>query len=117
MNADLSVLTRQVQSGSCVLFLGAGASRSSGAPTGRELADDLASHFLGGMADSPTLSRVCEYVETNSSRKDLEEYLQEQLGGLVPQGALLEIPKYEAATVSSSRTGQRLPGKVRGCFF
>lgn len=95
MDTDLSRLTRQIQAGACVLFLGAGVSRSSGGPFGQELANELAEQFLGEAAGRLTLGQVCEYVETNHSRKDLEDYLEKRLGELRPQGALLEIPKYQ----------------------
>jgi hypothetical protein len=52
---------------------------------------------LGRTSSSPgrfPLNRASEYVESNFSRRDLEEYLQSRLGGLTPKGALLEIPKY-----------------------
>jgi tetratricopeptide (TPR) repeat protein len=88
-------LNRQIQGGSCVLFLGAGASVSSGGPTAEQLADELAQHFFSDTSKRFTLGHVCEYVESNFSRKDLEDHLTSRLGSLSPQGALLEIPKYQ----------------------
>src|SRR4030043_13224 len=88
-------LIRSIQGGSCVLFLGAGASLSSGAPTTEQLTDELAQNFFSGISKKFTLGQVCEYIETNFSRKELDDYLVKRLGPLSPQGALLEIPKYK----------------------
>ena len=79
-------LIQQIQGGSCVLFLGAGASISSGGPTAEELADELAQNFFDDKSKKFTLGQVCEYVESNLSRKDLEDYLVSRLGSLSPQG-------------------------------
>ncbi|MFC1990264.1 hypothetical protein ACFLVW_06925, partial [Chloroflexota bacterium] len=54
------------------LFLGAGASVSSGGPTAEQLADGLAQHFFDDKSKRFTLGQVCECVESNFSRKDLE---------------------------------------------
>jgi len=92
-------LIQQIQGGSCVLFLGAGASISSGGPTAEQLADELAQHFFDDKSKRFTLGQVCEYVESNVGREDLEDYLASRLGSLSPQGALLDIPKYQWHTI------------------
>jgi len=88
-------LIQQIQGGSCVLFLGAGASISSGGPNAEQLTNELAEHFFNDISKRFTLGQVCEYVESNFSRKELEDYLVSRLASLSPQGALLEIPKYQ----------------------
>jgi hypothetical protein len=47
MNIPLNIL-EAVDKGQCTLFLGAGASKPTGAPSGQELRDLITDEFLGG---------------------------------------------------------------------
>lgn len=83
-------LRRAIESGNCVLFIGAGIgahlfdSSGSPAPDGESLAKELALHFgidTHGVFD---LSKVSEIVELRKGRKELEAFLQKRLSGLEP---------------------------------
>jgi hypothetical protein len=87
-------LARIIQDGNCVLFLGAGVSLDSGAPSGRELAEELSARFFPMESVSTDFGAVCEAVDANFSRKTLNEFMIERFRGPVPRGALLSIPRY-----------------------
>jgi tetratricopeptide (TPR) repeat protein len=92
---DLPIgLTSAIESARCVLFLGAGigaSSRTAGgdkAPTGGELAADLAAQFEISDAEGATLPTVSRVVELRKGRLELEAFLSERLSGLEPDDAL-----------------------------
>ena len=111
-------LIRQIQAGTCVLFLGAGISISSGGPSGEQLSNELAQRFFPiDNSRKFTLIQVSEYVEANIGRKSLEDYIINRLDPLVPQGALLEIPRYQwraIFTVNFDRLLEEAYKKVQG---
>ncbi|MDP9472764.1 MAG: hypothetical protein M3Q71_19225, partial [Chloroflexota bacterium] len=81
-----------IQSGTCVLFLGAGVSLDSRAPTGGQLAKDLGQRFLPTDPESTDLGQVCELIDATEGRRALNDWLIERFRGLTPQAALLSIP-------------------------
>jgi tetratricopeptide (TPR) repeat protein len=87
-------LVEVIQAGECVLFLGAGVSIDSGAPTGQQLADELGKTFLGSEAGTYLLGEVSELIDANEGRKTLNEWLLRRFGPLKPAGALTDIPLF-----------------------
>jgi SIR2-like domain len=88
--ANLPLGLRQVlESGDCVLFIGAGVGRhlkgpdDSSAPDGETLAKELCVRF-GIEPESPNLAMVAQLVEIRRSRPDLEGFLRKRLADLEP---------------------------------
>ena len=83
-------LRHALESGECVLFLGAGVGKhlqdSSGKPlpNGPELADELAKHFSIDSHGSRDLAKISEVVEIRKGRLDLNSFLQKRLGATEP---------------------------------
>lgn len=64
-----------IQSGECVLFLGAGVSLDSGAPSGWQLANELGEKFYGYERGQYPLDEVCELIDATEGRRVLNEWL------------------------------------------
>lgn len=83
-------LRTALESGQCVLFLGAGIGSyvrdkaGRPAPDGEELAKRLATRFKIDTGGVYELAKVSEIVELREGRKELETFLKEQLSDLVP---------------------------------
>ena len=87
-------LIETIHSGNCILFLGAGVSLDSGAPSAVALAKELSLRFLPDEPELSDLATVAESVDAIASRKDMNQYLTERFESLSPAGALLQIPTY-----------------------
>lgn len=87
----LERLSEIIQSGTCILFLGAGVSRDSGAPSGGQLAKELSQRFLSGDPESTDLGYISELIDAIEGRRALNDWLIKRFRGLTPQGALLTI--------------------------
>src|ERR1019366_10658062 len=88
-------LRHALESGECVLFLGAGIGadllREDGAsaPNAAQLASEIADYFKVDTGGSTDLAKVAEVVEIrNHSRKDLLAFLQKRLADLTPTADL-----------------------------
>jgi hypothetical protein len=89
-------LRQALESGSCVLFVGAGIAchlTVDGAPIpdGRTLSNDLASTFkvdVGGVSD---LSKIAQIVELRRGRTELEKYIQKRICNPEPDDTLCWI--------------------------
>jgi hypothetical protein len=88
--SDLPLGLRQVlESGDCVLFIGAGVGGhlkrpdGSTAPDGRQLAKDLSAHFGLGTT-STDLAKVAELIEIRKDRSVLETFVKRSLADLEP---------------------------------
>jgi hypothetical protein len=69
MDPQQARLFKKVKSGKAVLFIGAGASRSAGAPLGGELAAKIHQEFLPGLpSPAQDLTEVCSKVLDTGSR-------------------------------------------------
>lgn len=75
------------------LLLGAGASVSSGAPTGAQLARHLASK-LSPSPDGEDLAEICGIYENRLGRKDLVAAIRQRLGTLQPTQGMLALPGF-----------------------
>src|SRR5260370_1170193 len=82
-------LRQALESGDCVLFVGAGVGthfkRPDGttAPDGAALCAELSSHF-GIDAKSTDLAKVAQLVEIRKNRRDLEVFIRKALSDLEP---------------------------------
>lgn len=83
-------LRHAIESGNCVLFIGAGIGahlfdpEGNPAPDGASLAKDLAEHFSIDTGGGYDLSKVSEIVEIRKGRKELEVFLKKRLSNLEP---------------------------------
>lgn len=83
-----------LESGDCVLFLGAGIGQNAHTPDGRSapdastLAVDLANEFHLNPPENPDLARVAGFVEHRIGRQELETFLQRRLMNLEPDESL-----------------------------
>ena len=87
-------LIAAIRQGDCALFLGAGVSTDSGAPSGRDLTEELAAEFLDEGSTAYSLAQVTALVEALEGRKSLDEWIVRRLDGLSPSATLLQIPRY-----------------------
>ena len=75
-----------------ILFLGAGASVPSGAPTGEALSKLLIQQFGVATTESPSLSDTCSYIAETEGRRSLVLAIQKVLMGLEPDPGIKSIP-------------------------
>src|SRR4051812_48473428 len=85
-------LQQALESGECVLFLGAGigshmAAAGKVAPTAAELAQELASHFSIDTT-SDDLAKVSLVVEMRKGRDALDDFVKKRLANLEPDSHL-----------------------------
>jgi hypothetical protein len=87
-------LRKALESGDCVLFLGAGVgqyvrdAKGEPAPDGTELAKRLIRQFAIEADGNLDLAKIAEVVELREGRKELHAFLKEQLSDLEPDGTL-----------------------------
>jgi hypothetical protein len=106
MNIPLNIL-EAVDKGQCTLFLGAGASKPTGAPSGQELRDLITDEFLGGrgwgtlgagtslaqdwgLSLESAVSLAC--AQPGSVRVRIDKFVQNSLSGFSPSPSHLRIP-------------------------
>jgi hypothetical protein len=91
---DVSVFVQGVQPSKTVLLFGAGSSIPSGAPSIQALQDHFEKVF-GVSAASYSLTEQTGIIEqTTRDRRKLVESLQQRMKGLLPTGAILNLPLY-----------------------
>jgi SIR2-like protein len=87
-------LRHAMESGECVLFIGAGigsnVSRPDGkaGPSGGTLARELAENFDIDPGENPDLTKIAQVVELRKGRLELETFLKSRLADLEPDAAL-----------------------------
>jgi len=87
-------LRHSIESGDCVLFIGAGIGQhlldmnGNPAPTGDALAEDLASNFSIETSDVFDLAKISKIVELRKGRTELETFIQKRLSDLEPDNYL-----------------------------
>jgi tetratricopeptide (TPR) repeat protein len=87
-------LRTALETGRCVLFLGAGIGahvmdpNGNPGPDGATLARELAKEFSIDISSDAQLSKVASVVELRRGRADLEAFLQIRLGNLIPDDSL-----------------------------
>lgn len=95
MPVDLSRFVIGVQPDRCVLFLGAGAAITSGAPSVAKLIGVLASKFKID-TEGLTLREISTLIEkTISNRRDLVGAIRPLFRNLQPTGGLLNLPLFD----------------------
>lgn len=90
-------LVDNIIKGNCVLFLGAGASIESGAPSSKELAKSLADQFLEGCHSGDPLPKVAACIENKPGvgRLPLIKYLEEKLSKLSPSSGYVMLARFK----------------------
>lgn len=93
---SLQALIRKVVGGEVALFMGAGASLSSGAPSGKELVDLIKEKFndIDFEDIGYNLLDICQEIEENGRRVALERFIKKTFYGLKPSDSLSSIPRY-----------------------
>ncbi len=88
-------LRHAIESGDCVLFVGAGIGKHARGPNGRTgpdadtLAKELAEYFSISTVDNYDLARIAEVVEHRKGRRTLEAFLKQRLLHLEPDPTLM----------------------------
>ncbi len=95
MTLTLEQLAAQIDPARTVLFLGAGASRASGAPTGSQLADFLWQELHYGEQPGSELSEIAGILEVRYGRQRLIQALRKRLGQLMPTEGMLYLPFFD----------------------
>jgi tetratricopeptide (TPR) repeat protein len=95
MSAPLPLGLRQaLESGQCVLFVGAGvgghlhAADGTSAPDAVALASEMAHHFSIDPGSTPDLAKVAQLVQIRKGRPELETFLRKRLADLEPDETL-----------------------------
>lgn len=91
---NLSALLGRLNPAKTVLLLGAGASKSSGAPLAMELCRALEKQFAVAEPISDDLAELSAILERRHGRRAVVETLLRQLKDLRPDGALLTLAEY-----------------------
>lgn len=87
-------LKHAMESGECVLFVGAGIGRyvsgrdDNPGPDGQTLAKEMAEHFGLEVYDNYDLAKVAEVIELRKGRPELEVFLKQRLTGFEPNETL-----------------------------
>jgi NAD-dependent SIR2 family protein deacetylase len=89
-----------------VLFLGAGASVPSGAPTGGALAVELSQQLANGEIVSRELTEAATILENRYGRKALVEDVIRQLKPLEPAGGMLALPEFNWYSIYTTNFDQ-----------
>ncbi len=87
-------LVTQIAEGNVVLFLGAGVSLDSGAPTVAALSKGIVDHFLGASDADYDLADAAALAEAVDGRRQLNNWILQQLEGLNPSDSLRAIPTF-----------------------
>lgn len=98
---DLNELARRLQPVKTVLFLGAGASSTSGAPLAGAVAGHLWKKLTGGATppSSDDLTELSTILEMRHGRPALVGALRDLLAPLTPTGGVLSIPYHPWAAI------------------
>src|ERR1700681_516696 len=95
MTDDLSSLVKSIEPASTVLFLGAGSSLPSHAPSVGKIIEHLANAF-GQSTSSFTLPEIAELIEQKTKdRKRLVSTIRTLFTSVSPTGGLLSLPLYD----------------------
>ena len=94
-------LISQIGTRRCILFLGSGASNEAGAPTGAQLAAELADRYLDGHHRSEPLTKVAAYIEhkPGAGRRSMLNYVVKRLSNLSPTKAHEALTQYPWAAI------------------
>lgn len=97
-----------------VLFLGAGSSISSGAPSASALAQALTDEFFPG--DKPRiLADIAGRVEIKFGRKKLIDFIRDNLDSISPSKSLLQLPNFNFANIFTTNYDQLIEKSFDNC--
>ena len=92
-------LIRRVLTRGASLFLGAGASLSSGALSSDQLAVGIAKHVVMTEEEGYSLSEIVDYADAGPGRRKVVTFIVESLRGLTPAPALKELAAMPWASI------------------
>jgi|SRR4051812_18814853 hypothetical protein len=92
VDQEFIFIARRILAGHCSLFLGAGASISSGAPSSQELADLITNSLLMSTA-SYSLADAVAYADATAGRRAVADILVKRFTGLVPSASVLALTR------------------------
>ncbi|NVM98523.1 SIR2 family protein [Arthrobacter sp. SDTb3-6] len=93
-------LAAAIQPSRTTLLFGAGASMTSGAPSGAALANVLANRL--GRAQGDDLAEIAQIFENKRGRAELIKIVRESLAGLKPTAGLLTLPNFNWLSIYST---------------
>jgi len=94
VSIDLKELAKRVAPQETVLFLGAGASVPSGAPTAADLAEAISTEFEIDLSDY-SLSEIASIASEKNSRKSVVDFVNSKIDRLHPTLGLRTIPLFD----------------------
>ncbi|WP_437997816.1 SIR2 family protein [Sorangium sp. So ce185] len=112
---SLDELVEALKAERTVLFLGAGASVPSGAPTGVQLARHLQQTLAKGESISDDLMELSGILERRYGREPLVHEVREKLKNLQPTGGLLAIPEYNWARIYTTNFDRLIESAYKRC--
>ena len=95
MPIDLTALAARISPQKTSLFLGAGASIPSGAPSGVSLARTLWAQVAKQSAQSEDLMETASYLSRQFGRSDVVRIVVNELKPLRPTGGMLAMPRFD----------------------
>ena len=95
-------LARRIISGRCALFVGAGASLSSGAPKTQQLADLIAQEILQVETPSYPLAEIVDYTDGSVGREPVTRFIVNALRDLLPSAALCSLTSHPWTSIFST---------------
>ncbi len=93
---DLETILKRIEQGRAVLFVGAGMSMDSGAPSADGLARALCEQFAPGLDPTLGLQRVADLLQSRRGidRLDIDAWVAEQVDRLQPAPQHLIVPRF-----------------------
>lgn len=110
---ETAALARMIVPEKTSLFLGAGASVPSGAPTGAQLAYLLCERLAKGEKISDDLTETASILENRYTRPRLIEEVRKILRPLEPTGGLLTLPEFNWGSVYTTNYDYLIEGAYR----
>ncbi|MGH1407500.1 MAG: SIR2 family protein [Rhodomicrobiaceae bacterium] len=97
MTIDIQVLCRNIEPEKTILIFGSGSSIPSGGPSANVLREKIFEKFNYSLDDSLSLSSIATIIEKKKSRKELIEYINQELGRIRPTAGILNLPMFNWA--------------------
>ncbi len=110
---NLSALVSQIDPRRTVLLLGAGASRSSGAPLAIDLCRHLEKALAGGQRISDELAELAAILEHRHGRRALADAVVSALSGLNPDGGVSALAEYHWKAIFTTNFDRLIEDETR----
>lgn len=93
---EFEALLKKIQSGEICLFIGAGASLGSGAPSGKDLVEQIKDKFnhIDFTDVGYNLLDICQEIDDYGERSDLDKFIAKKFYGIKYNTAHQKIAKY-----------------------